>query len=179
MEFGEGVSAKRDGGGLISINISKSESSPLECKLTYATINGMREQLSKPVHESYRKHRKDFTWKILFPVILSVVLCIGLIVLISIATFNWGGDVQRWADISTMWIAIPFMVEMLIFGAIVVGIVYLLAKLLKITPRYTVIVQDFMYKIEGYVKRGADAVAKPFISMDSIGAAIRRLFGQQ
>jgi len=136
----------------------------------------MREQLSKPVHESYQKHRKDFTWKILFPVILSVVLCIGLIVLVSIATFGWGGDVQRWADISTMWIAIPFMIEMLIFGAIVGGLSYLLAKLLKITPRYTVLAQDFMYKVEGYVKRGADAVAKPVISLDSLGASIRRFF---
>lgn len=151
----------------------------MECHLTYATINMMREQLSKPVHESYRQHRKDFTWKILFPVILSVVLCIGLIVLINIATFNWGGDVQRWADISTMWIAIPFMLEMLIFLAIVAGMIYLLAKLLKITPRYTVIAQDFFYKVKSYVKRGADAAAKPVISLDAIGAAINRMFGRE
>ena len=138
----------------------------------------MREKLSKPVHESYRKHRKDFTWKILFPVILSTVLCIGLIVLINIATFSWGGDVQRWADISTMWIAIPFMLEMLVFLAIVVGLIYLLTKLLNLTPHYTVIVQDFFYKIERYAKRIADAAAKPIIAIDSIGAAINRLFGR-
>ena len=139
----------------------------------------MREQLSKPVHESYQRHRKEYAWKILFPVILSAVLCLGLTVLISIATFNWGGDVQRWADISTMWIAIPFMLEILIFGAIVGGLIYLLAKLLQITPRYTVLVQDFFYKIEGYIKRGADAVAKPVISIDALGAAINKFLGRQ
>src|ERR1043165_7479478 len=98
----------------------------------------MNEKLPKPVHESYVKHRKDTAWKIIFPVVLSSVLCLGLIVLINIATFRGGGDVQRWADISTMWVAVPVMIMLLVFLALLAGIVYLLAKLLNITPRYTV-----------------------------------------
>jgi hypothetical protein len=139
----------------------------------------MREQLSKPVHASYRKHRKELIWKIIFPVVLSVLLCGGVIILVTIATFGWGGDVQRWADISTMWIAIPFMIEMLVFLAVVVGLIFLIAKLLNITPRYTPIVQDFFYKIESYVKRFADAAAKPIISINSIGASINRLLRKE
>lgn len=147
--------------------------------MTYAKINVMKAELPKPVHESYLKHRKDFAWKILFPVILSSVLCIGLIVLINIATFGWGGDVARWGAISTMWIAIPTMIGMLIFLALLVGIIYLLARLLNITPNYTAMAQDFVYKVEGYAKRGADAVANRIISINSIGASIGRFFGRQ
>ena len=147
--------------------------------MTYATINTMNAKLPKPVHESYLKHRKDLAWKIIFPVVLSAVLCIGLIVLINLATFRAGGDVQRWADISTMWIAFPIMVTLLVFLALLGGIVYLLAKLLNITPRYTLIVQDFFHKMEGYAKRGADAAAQPFIFLDSIGASINRFLGRQ
>ena len=139
----------------------------------------MREQLSKPVHESYLKHRKDTAWKIIFPVVLSSLLCIGLIVFINIATFRGGGDVQRWADISTMWIAIPMMVLLLVVFAVFGGLVYLLAKLLKIAPPYTAMAQDFFYKIEGYVRRGADAAAQPFIFIDSIGASIHRFLGRR
>ena len=139
----------------------------------------MKAKLPEPVHESYLKHRKDRTWKIIFPVILSVVLCIGLVVLINIATFRDRGDVARWAAISTMWIAIPTMVVLLVFLALLVGIVYLLAKLLGITPKYTLMVQEFFYKVEGYVQRGADAAAKPFIFIDSIGASINRFLGRQ
>ena len=139
----------------------------------------MNAKLPKPVHESYRKHRKDLAWKIIFPVVLSSVLCIGLIVLINLATFSQGGDVQRWADISTMWIAIPTMLGMLIFLALVVGILYLLARLLNITPKYTLMAQDFVYKIESYARRVADAAAKPVISLNSIGASIGRFFGRQ
>lgn len=139
----------------------------------------MDAKIPKPVHESYRRHRKDLTWKIIFPVVLSSVLCIGLIVLIGFATFGGGGDVQRWADISTMWIALPTMLGMLIVLALLVGIIYLLAKLLHVTPNYTVIVQDFFYKVEGYARRGADAVANQIISINSIGASIGRFFGQK
>ena len=137
----------------------------------------MKAQLPKPLHESYLKHRKDLTWKIIFPVILSSVLCIGLIVLINIATFRDGGDVARWGAISTMWIAIPIMIGMLIFLALLAGIIYLLSKLLNIAPHYTVMVQDFFYKIDSYARRGADAVARPVILLNSIGASISRFFG--
>ena len=139
----------------------------------------MKAKLPKPVHESYLKHRKDLAWKIILPVVLSAVLCLGLIVLINIATFRDGGDVQRWADISTMWIAIPTMLTLLIILALLGGIIYLLGRLLNIAPNYTALAQDFVHKIEGYVKRGADAVARPIISIDAIGASINRIFGKR
>ncbi len=153
-----------------------------ECLLIWETsgkITVMKANLPKPVHESYLKHRRDLAWKIIFPVVSSSVLCIALIVLINIATFRDGGDVQRWADISTMWIAIPIMIGLLIVLALLGGIVYLLARLLNITPNYTALAQDFFYKIEGYVKRGADVAANPIIFLDSIGASISRFFGRR
>lgn len=147
--------------------------------MTYAKINGMEAKIPKPVHMSYQKHRKDLAWKIILPVVVSAVLCIGLIVLINVVTFGNGGDVARWAAISTMWIAIPTIIGMLIVLALLVGIIYLLAKLLNITPNYTVKVQDFFHLIQSYAKRGADAAAKPIITLDSIGAGINRLFGKR
>lgn len=143
---------------------------------TYAKINVMKENISKPVHPSYKKHRKDLAWKIILPVVLSTILCIALIVLINLATFGAGGDVARWAAISTIWIAIPTMIFMLVFLALLVGIIYLLAKLLNITPKYTAMTQDFFYKVESYARRAANAAAKPIIFLDSIGAGIHRIF---
>jgi hypothetical protein len=133
----------------------------------------MEAKIPKPVHMSYQKHRKDLAWKIILPVVLSAVLCIGLIVLINVVTFGSGGA------ISTMWIAIPTIIGMLIVLALLVGIIYLLAKLLHITPNYTVKVQDFFHLIQSYARRGADAVAKPIIKLDSIGAGINRFFGKR
>jgi hypothetical protein len=139
----------------------------------------MKAIIRTPVHESYKQHRKQLVSQIILPVVITAILIVGLIVLVNVATFRDNGDVGRWAAISTIWIIIPMMVAGLIFLIILGGIVYLLKYLLNIAPVYTGQAQDFIYKIYGYITRAADAVAKPVIFIDGIGASIGRLFGRK
>ena len=139
----------------------------------------MKAEIPRPVHESYQRHRKELAWQIILPVLLTSLLIIALIVLIYFATFRDGGDVARWAAISTIWIVIPIMIGMLIFLALLVGIIYSLAKLLNITPTYTGIAQDYVYKAAGYIKRGADMVVKPIMQLEGIVASINAFFGRK
>ena len=139
----------------------------------------MKAVIHLPVHESYKRHRKQLAWQIILPVVLAALLIVALIVLISFATFRDNGDVGRWAAISTVWIVIPVMVAGLIFLIILGGIVYLLKYLLNITPVYTGKAQDFVHKIAGYIKRFADATVKPVFFVDGIGASINRLVGRK
>ena len=127
----------------------------------YATITFMKAVIHQPVHESYKRHRKQLIWQIILPMVLTAILFIGLVVLINIATFRDNGDVGRWAAISTIWISIPIIIVALVFLAVLAGIVYLLMRLLQIAPIYTGKAQDFAYKIAGYVRRAADAAVKP------------------
>ena len=136
----------------------------------------MKAKLPQPVHESYLKHRKQRTWQIVLPVVAVTVLIIALIVLINIATFRDNGDVARWAAISTMWIALPIMIGMLIFLALLGGLIYLFSKLLNVTPRYTGLAQDYVYKASGAIKRALDAVVKQFIYIQGVLASIREFF---
>lgn len=114
--------------------------------------------------------------QIILPVVLTVVLIIALIVLINIATFHDGGDVERWAAVSTIWIVIPIMIGMLIFLVILGGLIYLLGKLLNITPTYTGMAQDYVRKAAVYIKRGADAVVKPVIQLKGFLAMVEAFF---
>ena len=139
----------------------------------------MKAIIHRPVHESYKKHRKEIIWQIILPMVLTAILFIALVVLINIATFRDNGDVGRWAAVSTIWISIPIIIVSLLLLAILVGIVYLLIRLLQITPIYTGKAQDVAYKVAGYVRRAADAAAKPFIFLDSIGASIKVLLGRK
>ncbi len=139
----------------------------------------MNAKLPQPVHESYKRHRKQLAWQIILPMVLSVVLCIALIVLIEFATFRDGGDVGRWAAISTIWIVVPIMIGSLIVLAIVGGLVYLMAKLLNIMPTYTGMAQDYVHIAVSYIKRGADAVVKPVFFVDGLGASIRAFLGRK
>jgi hypothetical protein len=128
------------------------------------------------MHESYLKHRKQVTWQIIFPIVLTAVLFIALIVIINLATFRENGDVARWAAISTIWIVIPIMIGLLIFLALLIGIVYLLAKLLHLTPAYTGLAQDYVFRAAGYIKRALDAVAKQILEINGVLASIQKFF---
>ena len=139
----------------------------------------MKAIIHQPVHESYKRHRKQIIWQIILPMVLTAILFIAFVVLINIATFRDNGDVGRWAAVSTIWISIPIIIVSLLLLAILVGIVYLLIRLLQITPIYTGKAQDVAYKVAGYVRRAADAAAKPFIFLDSIGASIKTLLGRK
>jgi hypothetical protein len=137
----------------------------------------MNAKIPKPVHLSYEKHRKQRMTQIILPVVLTVVFVIALIVLlVKVTLFQGAGDVERWAAVSTIWIAIPIIIAMLIFLALLIGIIYLLARLLNITPTYTGMVQDYVRKAAVYIKQGADAMVKPVIQFKGFLAKVEAFF---
>jgi hypothetical protein len=139
----------------------------------------MKANLPQHIHLSYKKHRREMVTQVILPIILTAILIIALIVLVNIATFRDGGDVARWAAVSTIWIVIPMMIGMLIFLVGLGGLIYLLARLLNVTPKYTGMAQDYVRKAAVYIKRGADAVVKPVIGLAGIKASIDTLLGRK
>ena len=139
----------------------------------------MKVVIPEPVHESYRRHRKQRTSQIILPMILALLLFLAMVVLVNIATFRDNGDVGRWAAISTMWIAIPVCITGFIFLAVLGGLVYLMGRLLGVTPRYTGKAQDFVHKLAIRIRRAADMAAKPVISVGGFGATLKALLGMK
>jgi hypothetical protein len=139
----------------------------------------MREELPKPVHASYQRHRRQRTTQIILPVVLAVLLCVAMVVLINLATFQWNGDVGRWAAVSTIWIVMPMIVAGLIFFVLLAGMIYLLVRLLGILPTYTGKAQDFVHRLALRIRGLADASAKPIISLSGLGASLRALLGRK
>lgn len=119
-----------------------------------------------PVHYSYLKHRRQVMRQVVMPVLLSGLALVGMIVWISIATFKQGGDVGRWAAVSTIWVIIPMLVAGLVTLAILGGLIYLMARLLQALPYYTGIAQDYIFIARGYIIRGANMVVKPILALN-------------
>jgi len=138
----------------------------------------MKAKLPHPEHYSYLRHRKQRTTQIILPMVGSTLLMIGLIILISLATFNSGGDVGRWAAISTIWIVIPILLTGLIVLAILIGLIYLMAFALGALPHYTGIAQDYVDIARGYIIRAADMVSNPIISIEGYIENIKEFFGR-
>jgi hypothetical protein len=146
---------------------------------SYAKIKTMKAVIPEPVHESYRRHRRQRTSQIILPIILAGLLFIAMVVLINIATFRDNGDVARWAAISTMWILIPIFIMGFVFLALLVGLIYLFARLLGIAPIYTGKAQDFVHKLAIRIRRAADMTVRPIISVNSVGATVKALLGRK
>lgn len=154
--------------------------------LIHAKIYAMKAQLphhfdklsTPPDHYSYRLHRKQRNMQIILPIILSALMFVGMIVLISLATFKQDGDVGRWAAISTIWIVIPILLAGLILLLVLIGLIYLMARALTGLPYYTGIAHDYVYKARGYIIRAADMAAKPILALDGWLESIKAFFGR-
>jgi predicted PurR-regulated permease PerM len=139
----------------------------------------MKAVLPEPVHESYRRHRRQRTSQIILPIILAAILFIALVVLVIFATANGTGDVGRWAAISTMWIVIPTCIMGFVLLALLGGMVYLMGRLLGVAPTYTGKAQDFIHKLAIRIRRAADMTVKPVFSVNGFGATIKAILGRK
>ena len=139
----------------------------------------MKAVIPEPIHESYRRHRKQRTTQIILPIVLAAILFIAMIVLVNIATFRDNSDVGRWAAISTMWIAIPVCLMGFVFLVLLGGLVYLMARLLGVAPAYTGRAQNFVHKLAIRIRRVADMTVKPIFAVNGFGATIKALFGRK
>lgn len=135
--------------------------------------------IPKPVHASYTRHLRQRTVQIILPVVLAALLFVGMVVLVNIATFGYGGDVARWAAISTMWISIPICLMGFVFLILLGGMIYLMGRLLGVAPVYTGRAQDFMHRLAIRIRRIADAAAKPIIALNGYGASLKALLGRK
>jgi hypothetical protein len=139
----------------------------------------MKAVLPKPVHESYKRHRKQLTSQIMLPVIVASLLFLVAVVLVGISANLGNPGVATWAQISTMWIAIPTCLMGFVFLALLGGLVFLLGKLLGVAPTYTGRAQDFVHKLAIRIRRAADKTVKPIISLNGFGASIRAFLGRK
>jgi len=152
---------------------------PYGKEVFYVKMISMKEQTQiSQSHYSYTEHRRQFWWQILLPIILAVVLIVVVAVLMSIATLNGTGDSARWAAISTIWLLIPVMFFGLLLLAILVGLVYLLARTLHVAPPYFSLALTYVNRAASAIKNFSNAVVKPFIFLDSLGASLKAVFGR-
>lgn len=139
----------------------------------------MKVEFPPPIHESYRRHRKQRTSQIFLPIVLAALLFVATVVLLIVATANGNNNVGRWAAVSTIWIAIPTCLMGFAFLALLGGMVYLMGRLLGLAPRYTNKAQNFVHKLAIRIRRVADMTVKPIFAVNGFGATIKALLGKK
>jgi type II secretory pathway component PulL len=120
-----------------------------------------------------KSHLRQRFWQILLPIILVVLLAIVAAVF---STLSDTEHIECWAEISTIWLVAPLMFSALLCMAMLGGMIYAVARLTQITPRYTLRAQNFALRLTAGVKRGADAAVKPVVWLEQARAALKSLF---
>lgn len=84
-----------------------------------------------------------------------------------------GARISGWADASMIWLILPILGVALVAVVILFALVYLLARVLKILPFYTGIVQLYVGMAAEKVKYFLDLLLAPFIRIKSTLAGIK------
>lgn len=128
---------------------------------------------------SYQRHQRQSFWQIIVPVGFGTLLILAILALVihKEVSADAGGLVSQWADISLIWLILPALLFALLLILILVGMIYLLARLLKIVPGFTFKVQYFIGHVPDYVESFADKLVAPIIAVKGAGATVSALFG--
>lgn len=127
---------------------------------------------------SYRQHKRQSFWQILLPILLSfLVMLAGLAFLIVIAK---GGDpigkLSTWADTSLIWLLLPVMALGLAAVLLLGTMIYGLARLLKVLPTYTAMVQHYFSLAASWVKAMVEKLLNPGMKLRGYQAGIGHFF---
>jgi len=137
----------------------------------------MTDTLPRPENApTYRAHRRQTFWQILLPVIVTtlVLLAAGLL----LALRGGAAGASLWADVALIWLILPAMVFGLLILALLGGLIYLAARVLKGTPPVAAKVQHFFHLAERAMAQVTEKIVQPVLWVEEIKAALRRLTGR-
>ena len=120
-----------------------------------------------------RLHKRQFAWQILAPFLVMTVLVIAVAALV---VSGGPSGTRAWADVSIIWILAPLLIFALLFVIVLGFLIYGIAKLTQVTPRYTGKAQHFFALLSTGTRKIADGAAKPFVWFNQAGAVIKSIF---
>lgn len=121
--------------------------------------------LPHPDRPSYRKHRRDVTRQILLPIILATLIGLAFAGLAIFGAFGGHAGVSLWADISLIWLILPMMFLALVILGLIGGMVYGLAKLLGVAPRYTGLAQYYALWLNTEIVLWTEKILQPVLNL--------------
>ena len=122
--------------------------------------------------EKKKSSRGSEFWQILFPTIVGAVLLLALGVWFGITGSK--GNLSRFAEISTVLLTIPVYIATLLFALILVGLIFIVSKLIQGIPSITGPVIQILDKIRDGAAQGTRSLARLVIEPTAILAIFQR-----
>jgi uncharacterized protein involved in cysteine biosynthesis len=123
--------------------------------------------------KTHAEHKREVFWQITLPLLIGILLMLAAVVAIILSATQSVTDLGRWADVSLMWLILPSLFFALILLISLIGFVYLISYLLRLIPRYALIVQHYFELAKNKVSQLTNLSIEPIFRMRSIWAAVR------
>lgn len=126
---------------------------------------------------THAAHRRQAFWQITLPVLVgSLLLLLALVgVILTASGASSGEQVQRWANISLIWLILPNLVFVVLATAFFTAILYLVTRLLAVVPGYAHLVQIFFLRVNLRVRAFDVAIVRPLLKAKGLTAALRQV----
>jgi hypothetical protein len=118
-------------------------------------------------------HKRQLAWQILVPFFVVVVFILASAVLV---VTNSSSASRVWADVSTIWLIAPMLIFALLSVVVLGFLIYGIARLLKVTPRYTGKAQEFFTTLSNRSRMVANGTTKPVVWFQQAGAILKSIF---
>src|SRR5512135_3436828 len=133
-------------------------------------------QLRNP--KTHLEHKREVFWQITLPLLIGILIILAAVGAIIFSTLQPVTDVQRWADVSLIWLILPSLFFALIFLVLLAGLIFAISFLLRYIPHYALVIQLYLEKIRGKIGQLADLGVEPILRISIVWAAIRYATGR-
>jgi hypothetical protein len=123
--------------------------------------------------KTHLEHKREVFWQITVPLLFGILLILVAVGAIIFFTIQPVTDVERWADVSLIWIILPSLIFALIFLVVLGGLIFAVSFLLRLIPRYALIIQLYFEQVKSKVSQVLNLSTEPILRINSIWASIR------
>jgi hypothetical protein len=123
-------------------------------------------------------HRRQMLWQVWLPLGISIFIVLVLIILTVAGAAQDSPQISRWGNISAILVIIPVLFIGMLLSVIVLALVFGMTKLLKNMPGWMLSLQLRLVHISLVIRRIADSITKPIMTVNTSTARIRRLWNR-
>ncbi|MGE5122928.1 MAG: hypothetical protein ACM3H7_00300 [Acidobacteriaceae bacterium] len=134
-----------------------------------------RHQLPERNPKTHALHRREVFWQITLPLLVAVLLLLAAVAAIIFSALQPVTELDRWADVSLIWIIMPALFFTLILLVMLVGLGYAISLILRVIPRYAHRIQIYFELGKNKTARVTNLLTTPIIKTRAALAVISQL----
>lgn len=123
--------------------------------------------------KTHAEHRREVFWQITLPLLLGILVLLAGVGAIIFSAIQPVTDLERWADVSLMWMILPSLFIALLVLVILSGFVYAVSFVYRLIPRYARIVQLYFELGKSKISQLSNLTIEPIIRLDTLWARVR------